>query len=299
MELNEVKADKETADKEKAEKEKAEKTNRVIGRALATYLLIVAGLASWGLVQIFPQTQTSISNAGTGSTGQAITTLVFGKITLFGWQIPAREESGLILLALLSGTLGSFLHAGQSLASYIGNKQFENSWFWWYVLRPPMGAVLGVLFYFVIQAGLTSTPQTVSPYRVVALAGLAGWFSKQATDKLAEIFDSVFKTEKKPERKHKLEGAEPPTITNVEPNPIPIATPAKEVPIKIAGTRFVQGAKVSLGGVTLPSVLQSEGELSATIPAALLPTAGTDLDLIVTNPDAQAAPSLPFKIHFR
>ena len=276
-----------------------EGTSTAIGRVLAAYLLIVAAIASLGLVQIFPESQTSMASLGTGSPGQAVTTLVFGKIALFKWQIPSRTESGLILLALLAGTLGSFLHAGHSLASYIGNKQFHSTWLWWYVLRPPMGAVLGVLFYFVVRAGLASTPQAVSPYGVVAMAGLAGWFSKQATDKLAEIFDSVFKTEKKPERRDELELGARPAITKVEPKPVSIPTPATDVAITIRGTGFVRGAKALLGGATLPSDFQSEGELRATILKGDLPSAGTDLDLVIRNPGLQAKPSLPFRIHFQ
>jgi len=35
----------------------------------------------------------------------------------------------------------------------------------------------------------------LSPYGITALAGLTGMFSKQATDKLREVFDDFFRTQ--------------------------------------------------------------------------------------------------------
>jgi hypothetical protein len=53
-----------------------------------------------------------------------------------------------------------------------------------------------MLFFFVVRAGrLTASTESVSPYGVVAFGALAGWFSKQATDKLAGLFETLFRTE--------------------------------------------------------------------------------------------------------
>ena len=49
-------------------------------------------------------------------------------------------------MAFLAGILGSFMHAGQSFAKYVGNEQLTSSWACWYILRPPVGGVLGLLF---------------------------------------------------------------------------------------------------------------------------------------------------------
>lgn len=58
---------------------------------------------------------------------------------------------------------------------------------------------LALIFYFVIRGGLlaaSSTVQEVSLFGTMAVAGLVGMFSKQATDKLREVFDNLFATKK-------------------------------------------------------------------------------------------------------
>jgi hypothetical protein len=58
---------------------------------------------------------------------------------------------------------------------------------------------LALVFYFVIRGGLLSVnggADTISPYGVAAVAALVGLFSKQATDKLAEVFTTLFRTQK-------------------------------------------------------------------------------------------------------
>jgi hypothetical protein len=54
-----------------------------------------------------------------------------------------------------------------------------------------------VLFYFALRGGLFSantSTDNINPFGIAALAGLVGLFSKQATDKLREIFDTMFRT---------------------------------------------------------------------------------------------------------
>jgi hypothetical protein len=101
----------------------------------------------------------------------------------------------------LSGALGSYIHLATSFADYLGNRQFVKSWEWWYVLRPFIGSALAVIVYFAARGGLIaggSGADNLSPYGVSALAGLTGMFSKQATDKLREVFENLFKSEKPP-----------------------------------------------------------------------------------------------------
>ncbi len=74
-------------------------------------------------------------------------------------------------------------------------------------MRPFIGTALAVIVYFVVQGGLiagTSGAGSLSPYGVAAIAGLAGMFSKQATDKLREVFENLFRTEN--HRADKLQG---------------------------------------------------------------------------------------------
>lgn len=123
------------------------------------------------------------------------------------WQFYLGEESRYLLIVVLSGALGSYVHAATSFADFVGNRQLYGSWCWWYVLRPFIGAALALIVYFSVRGGLvgsTTGAGGLSPYGVAAVAGLAGMFSKQATDKLREVFENLFKTEHPPERTDKL-----------------------------------------------------------------------------------------------
>jgi MYXO-CTERM domain-containing protein len=92
---------------------------------------------------------------------------------------------------------------------YVGNRKFVKSWTWWYLLRPFIGVALALLVYFAIRGGLISGStgaDSLSPYGIAALAGLAGLFSRQATDKLREVFETMFKADHPPQRSDKLTG---------------------------------------------------------------------------------------------
>jgi hypothetical protein len=114
------------------------------------------------------------------------------------WKREIGDDARLILIVLCAGALGSYVHAATSFASYVGNQRLVLSWAWWYVLRPFIGMALALIFYFVVRGGLLSTgaaASDISVFGVAAVAGLVGMFSKQATDKLRELFDNLFRTE--------------------------------------------------------------------------------------------------------
>ena len=84
---------------------------------------------------------------------------------------------------------------------------------------PPLDWAFGdSRFYFVVRGGFLLFSgeldlQNINPFGIAALAGLSGMFSKQAADKLGEVFDDLFKTEKgtgDDERADKLEDLERP-----------------------------------------------------------------------------------------
>lgn len=118
----------------------------------------------------------------------------------------------LLTFAFLAGIVGSFLHAAQSLITYIGNRSFVMSWAPWYLVRPWIGAVLGITLYFAFRAGLVSGAGDLNPYGVIALGLLGGWFSKTATDKLQEVFETLFRTNADEDRKDKLTEDDNPII---------------------------------------------------------------------------------------
>jgi hypothetical protein len=129
---------------------------------------------------------------------------------------PISRDIDFVLLVLLAGALGSFLHSARSFADFVGNKRLAGSWAWWYLLHPFMGAILALVFYaairggfLVITGGANMKASDLSAYGVTAIAAFVGMFSNQATQKLADIFDVLFKPSSGKELKNPLDGTTP------------------------------------------------------------------------------------------
>ena len=121
--------------------------------------------------------------------------LFFGLLT-----VTLSASTALLMLVVIVGALGSLIHAATSFAEYAGTRRFYSSWIVWYLVRPVVGASLALLLYFAIRGGFfsgSSQTSSVDPYGMAALAGLAGLFSKQATDKLREVFETLFHVSEK------------------------------------------------------------------------------------------------------
>ena len=75
-----------------------------------------------------------------------------------------------------------------------------------------MGAALALIFYMAVRGGFLAVTAgsgtkgvELSPYGVTSIAALAGMFSKQATLKLGDVFETLFKSEKSKELKDQLD----------------------------------------------------------------------------------------------
>ena len=116
--------------------------------------------------------------------------------------VPINQESRMIIVVLLTGALGSIIHLISSFVKYVGTKTFEKNWIIWYILRPFIGMGLALTFYFTLRGGLLSantSSEELNVYGIVTITTLAGMFSKQATEKLNELFENIFKTDQKGE----------------------------------------------------------------------------------------------------
>ncbi len=82
-----------------------------------------------------------------------------------------------------------------SFTLYAGQRSLTANWLAWYALRPSISASLALIFYFTLRAGLfsgTTADQTINPFGIAAISGMVGMFSKQATEKLGKVFDTIF-----------------------------------------------------------------------------------------------------------
>jgi hypothetical protein len=128
------------------------------------------------------------------------------------WLVnPISREIDVLLLVLLAGALGGFLHAARSYTEFLGNERLKRSWAWWYFLAPFTGAILALVVYaavrggfLAINAGSNTKTSDLNPYGIAWLAAVVGLFSKDATTKLGELFKTLFNTESAKEARDPL-----------------------------------------------------------------------------------------------
>ncbi|MEK7727651.1 MAG: hypothetical protein AAB354_04515 [candidate division KSB1 bacterium] len=227
---------------------------------------------------------TAQSSTAKDSTGQA-EDRDETQVALFGGKIEfsLSLEARYILLIMLLGALGSYVHLATSFVDYVGNNRMARSWLWWYILRAFIGMALALVFYFVIRGGFLSAGATsadLNLYGIAAISGLAGMFSKQATDKLREVADNLFSTKAGDQRKDKL--AYPiPEVTAILPDPIPIG--AKSMRIEVKGKNFVKESILRADGADLKTDFINENQLVGSLPTEKLAAAGR-IKITVFNP---------------
>lgn len=255
-----------------------------IGLILVYFLLGLAVLIPL-LVKLWP-----LVSAGTDPVS---INLVWGLV-----PVSFDQEAALFILAAVAGGLGSFLHAAQSMTDYIGNRRFQSSWASWYLMRLPIGAVLALIFYFVVRAGLISTDASsdqVNPFGVVALGALAGLFSKQATDKLREVFETLFRVAAGHGDDERAD-----SLTNPRPllerlNPHRAEAGAKHLRVRLSGKHFVKESRVRLNGHRVDSRLVDEAELQVNLEAEQLKKPA-QVELVVSNPHPGGGESDPLML---
>lgn len=208
-------------------------------------------------------------------------------------------DERLILLVIVAGILGSFIHGATSLADYVGNDRFCRRWTWFYLLRPIIGMALALVFYFVIRGGFLTTnvgATDINPYGIAALAGLVGMFSKQATDKLSEVFSTLFRSGSgEGDEKRSIPLKPEATILVTAVDPAEVTEGAEGVVITVTGEGFVEGAKVMLNEEAQATTFASATKITAELSKESIATVAT-LALSVLNPDENRSTPVDFKV---
>jgi hypothetical protein len=161
--------------------------------AIIVYIVVFALLLFYSIVLLWPTPTTSSDGDPTAS-----------PVTFLLWTFSITDESRMILIVAMAGSIGSLIHTFRSAIKYIGERKFVGSWVAFYILLPYIGAALGLVFYFVIRGGFFSpqaTVQQTSPFGFAALSGLVGMFSEQAIGKLKHVFEQIL-TPAKPGKDH-------------------------------------------------------------------------------------------------
>ncbi len=153
---------------------------------ITLYVIFVTLLFGYALLAFWPA---DISNAGQTTQGD-------NTVHFFGATLRVFNEVRMLVLIALIGAMGGQVRILRSLYWYIGNRKLVWSWIVMYILLPFVGAILGLVFYFVIRAGFfspTATIDNANPIGFIALAALAGMFSEQAVLKLKDVAETLLK----------------------------------------------------------------------------------------------------------
>ncbi|TFG79796.1 MAG: hypothetical protein E4H23_04685 [Chrysiogenales bacterium] len=115
---------------------------------------------------------------------------------------PTMEVRQALLMTFAAG-IGSSIYTILGFLEHASEKKdFDSSYVAWYVGRPLMGLMLGLLFFFVVKGGLLMILPNLAQmnnvglnsYGLAAIGAMVGLFSKQAIAKLRELFDVLFQT---------------------------------------------------------------------------------------------------------
>jgi hypothetical protein len=124
---------------------------------------------------------------------QAMATVAYQRYAWWGFTFWMTPDQHIIALVILAGILGGSLQTLISSSVHMGNGEFKTSWSAYYLTRPIEGAVLGVLAFVILRAGLMpSGPALENPAGPVAVGALMGLFSSQAREKLKQVFETMF-----------------------------------------------------------------------------------------------------------
>jgi hypothetical protein len=259
---------------------------------LGIYFLSVAAVTFYLLVATWPVPVSDPKDA----TG-------FASFSLFGsGPLSAPSDLRLFFIVIAAGTLGSLIHSVTSFADYVGNQVLSKSWIWWFILRTPVGIALALLFYVVLRGGMIlpslpggssaiDTTRLLNPYGIAAISALAGMFSKQATDKLREIFDTLFQTREPVKRADPLARGIP-VISGTEPAELA----ANSAPtLYVLGRGFARDCTATIGGEQRGVQWISDALLKLTLLTGDV-AIKAELRLIVHNPGPSGGDSVPCSV---
>lgn len=207
-------------------------------------------------------------------------------------------EQRLFWTAVLFGAIGSYIHVAASFSDYVGNRRLTRSWIWWFVLRTPIGIALALVFYAVIRAGFLTVngvgdgSAAVNPFGIAAISALSGMFSKQATDKLNEVFSTLFKTSGDQKRGDKLTPTAVPKIDQIAANWDAGRT---MVSLAIKGSGFSPQAKVKVDATELTPSSSTATDIAVTLTGMTL-TVGQVVNVVVKNPADAGGDSQPYAL---
>jgi hypothetical protein len=208
------------------------------------------------------------------------------KVAILFWEPTLTRDQHFLLLVALAGAFGAMGHVVRSFFQYAGERKLKWNWAPSYFLDPVVGALLGVLIYIVLKAGLISGGgATADPYGFAAIAALAGLFSAETTTKLREVFRTIFSA---PEPGADALDSSGPGITGIAPTSGSVGA---TVALTGGGLNDVTAVTFS-GGATSAATYDPDLELLTTT----VPAGATSGGLSVTVAGQVVTSTLAFEV---
>lgn len=181
------------------------------------------------------------------------------------WSVSVSREKNFFIIVAIAGALGAMGHVLRSFFRYVGERNLVWSWMLSYFLIPLVGAIIGTLVFILLRAGLITGGGVAQsdPFGFAAVAALVGLFSSQASEKLKQIFETIFAT---PEA-----GGESVTApTTIAPVIAAFKPPEGRVedPVELEGDSLEEVEVVLFGSVPSGAAFDRDaGVLKTTVPA--------------------------------
>jgi len=151
--------------------------------AAETLLFLYAVMVFW------PDTTPAVAAQASSPTTAVPKTFEF-----LGRSVAMTRDQNVLLIVALLGGLGAMGHVVRSFFKYVGERNLIWSWMPQYFLIPVVGAILSVITYIVLRAGLLGGSASGAEGNIwgfAAVAALVGLFTAQAATKLRTIFEAV------------------------------------------------------------------------------------------------------------
>ena len=257
---------------------------------LFLYLLTTALLSLLLLIDAFPEKNLA------GGGGLVFPDLSEGLFShFFCWpsqELVLESGQGQLLLAFLSGVVGSFIASGQSLGAFAGNDSFRSRWAIWYLVRPWLGGSIGLVVFVVMRAGFLSDDLgDVRPFAIVAIAALGGWFSKETADKLRDVLRAILSSGADDDRDGKLV-PNAPALSGGGP-----VAPTEQVRT-LTGENFTKGSKATLNGKPYAASRKSANELRVKLPRVFRDSLQGDIRVAVQDGRDPGRRTEEIDVHF-
>lgn len=164
------------------------------------YNIVLSLVALYLLLSIWPNTVPKPSN----QTNQWLTNET---VRVFARSFVISGEVTVLWIVMIMGALGALVYTSTIVVGRVVSNvnqagiaekpSWNSSYVLWYLLHPLLGSSLSVIFYVVLRGGLVNLSvgtAALNLYGVAAISGMVGLSSKEATQKLKDIFNTLFES---------------------------------------------------------------------------------------------------------